>query len=104
MGSTLRVPILVSNDLPNLAAEIETALGVTFLAAVADRDAEPFEAVGRPKRLALVLGDEAQGVEPEWVERCARSITIPMPGGASSLNVSNAAAILMYHFTKPTSS
>lgn len=100
MGSTLRVPILVSNDLPALVDEIQTALCVTVLAAVADRDAEPFEAVGRPRRLALVLGDEAEGVAPEWVARCARSITIPMPGGASSLNVSTAAGILLYHFTK----
>ena len=102
MGSALRVPILISRELPAVAAEIEAALGATFLAAVADRDAEPFEAVDRPRRVALVLGDEDQGVEPEWVERCSRSITIPMPGGASSLNVSTAAAILLYHFRKPT--
>ena len=104
MGSTLRVPILVSNQLPTLADEIEAALGLTFLAAVADRDAEPFEAAGRPRRLALILGDEAEGVDPEWVARSARAITIPMPGGANSLNVSTAAAILLYHFTKRTRS
>ncbi|MDR3620847.1 MAG: RNA methyltransferase [Paludisphaera borealis] len=104
MGSALRVPILVSDRLPELAAEIQTALGVTFLAAEAERGSTPFEAVDRPRRVALVLGDEDQGVEPEWVARCARSITIPMPGGASSLNVSTAAAILLYHFTKPAAS
>ena len=103
MGSTLRVPILVSNHLPMLADEIKSTLRATFMAAVADRDAVPFESVGRPDRIALVLGDEAEGVDPEWVARCERSITIPMPGGASSLNVSTAAAILLYHFTKRSS-
>jgi tRNA G18 (ribose-2'-O)-methylase SpoU len=99
MGAALRVPIVASDRLPELASEIEAERGLTFLAAVADRSAEPFEAAGRPDRLALVLGDEDRGIEPEWVARCSRSITIPMPGGASSLNVSTAAAILLYHFT-----
>lgn len=103
MGSTLRVPILISHHLPAVAEEIESTLGATFLAAVADRDAVPFESVGRPDRLALVLGDEAEGVDAEWIARCTHAITIPMPGGASSLNVSTAAAILLYHFTKRTS-
>lgn len=100
MGSALKVPILVPDDLAAVAAEIQADLGATFLAAVADRIAVSFEEVGRPRRLALVLGDEDQGVDPEWVARCNVSVTIPMAGGASSLNVSTAAAILMYHFTK----
>jgi tRNA G18 (ribose-2'-O)-methylase SpoU len=102
MGGALRVPIVASDRLPELASEIEAERGLTLLAAVADRSAEPFESAGRPARLALVLGDEDRGVEPEWLARCSRSITIPMPGDASSLNVSTAAAILLYHFTRPS--
>ena len=37
-------------------------------------------AVARPDRLGLVLGDEDQGIEPEWLERCCRKVTIAMRG------------------------
>ena len=99
MGSALRVPIVVVEDLLGLAAEMESVLRVEFFAAVAG-DAEPFEGVPSPARLGLVLGDEDRGVDPAWVARCSRSITIPMSGKASSLNVSTAAAILLYHFSR----
>ncbi|MDG3006455.1 TrmH family RNA methyltransferase [Paludisphaera mucosa] len=99
MGSALRVPIIVADDLLGLASELESGLGVAFLAAVAD-DGEPFGLVDPPRRLGLVLGDEDRGVDADWLRRCSRAITIPMPGKASSLNVSTAAAILLYHFTR----
>ncbi len=102
MGSALRVPIYVSNDLLGLATELEKSLGMSFMAAVAEADAEPFESVATPHRLGLVLGDEDQGVDRAWQERCSHLITIPMRGRASSLNVSTAAAVLLYHFTRRT--
>lgn len=43
---------------------------------------------------ALVLGSEAEGLTPAW--RDARPVSIPMLGAADSLNVSIAAAILLY--------
>lgn len=97
MGSTLRAPILVADDLLGLSRELGEALGMSFWAAVANDSGAPFESLARPRRLGLVLGDENEGVDADWITRCDRSITIPMPGGASSLNVSTAAAILLYH-------
>ncbi|AMV36821.1 TrmH family RNA methyltransferase [Planctomyces sp. SH-PL62] len=100
MGSTLRVPIVVADDLLGLASELESALGVGFLAAVADDHATPFGRVEIPSRVGLVLGDEDRGVDPDWLARCRHAVTIPMNGRASSLNVSTAAAILLYHFSR----
>ncbi|WP_165247976.1 TrmH family RNA methyltransferase [Paludisphaera soli] len=100
MGSALRVPILVADDLLGLATEFEANLGVAFLAAVAEAAATPFGRVPIPARVGLVLGDEDRGVDPEWVSRCREAITIPMSGRASSLNVSTAAAILLYHLSR----
>lgn len=102
MGSVLRVPILVSNDPLALSRELGETLGLSFWAAVADEGAAPFESLAPPRRLALVLGDEHEGVDADWIARCDQSITIPMPGGASSLNVSTAAAILLYHLARRT--
>jgi tRNA G18 (ribose-2'-O)-methylase SpoU len=101
MGATLRLPIIVSDRLEDLADRLGSDLDVAFWAAVADPSAPSFDAEPRPPRLALVVGDEDRGVDPEWIRRCRRSITIRMRAGASSLNVSVAAGILLYHFTRP---
>ncbi len=100
MGSVLRLPVIVSDRLDALAAQLVTDLDVEFWAAVADPSAASFETKRRPDRLALVLGDEDQGVGSDWLNRCRRTITIPMRTGASSLNVSVAAGILLYHLTR----
>jgi tRNA G18 (ribose-2'-O)-methylase SpoU len=100
MGSALRVPVILSDDLETLIDGLKSEHGVEVWAAVADRDAVPFESVERPKRLALVLGDENDGVDPAWVARSHRAITIPMRPGASSLNVSVAAGILLHHLCR----
>ena len=102
MGSVLRLPVIVSDRLDVLAAQLVTDLGVEFWAAVADLRGSSFETERRPDRLALVLGDEDQGVDRDWLDRCRRTITIPMRSGASSLNVSVAAGILLYHLTRPS--
>ena len=49
--------------------------------------------------VALVLGSEARGASA-GVRRLARALTIPMVGGAESLNVAMAGAILLYERTR----
>ena len=60
----------------------------------------PFVDVRRPQRLGLVLGDEHEGIDADWLALCRRAITIPMRPGASSLNVAVAAGILVYHYSR----
>jgi tRNA (guanosine-2'-O-)-methyltransferase len=50
-------------------------------------------------RLAVVLGNERDGIHPELRAACKRSVRIPMRGFAESLNVSVTAAILLEHAT-----
>ena len=45
---------------------------------------------------AIVVGREDLGVSDEWLEAADRRILIPMKGRADSLNVSAAAAVLLY--------
>lgn len=49
---------------------------------------------GRP--VALVLGNEEQGLAEETVSACAARVTLPGSGLVESLNVSVAAAVLMH--------
>lgn len=50
--------------------------------------------------VALVIGNEGSGISRLVREKCDYCISIPMVGKISSLNASNAAAILMYEVRK----
>jgi tRNA G18 (ribose-2'-O)-methylase SpoU len=101
MGSSLTVPVIVCEQLGAIADKLVGRDRIVLLGAVTDPAAEPFDAVVRPDRLGLVLGEEDQGIEPEWLKRCSRKITIPMRPGAGSLNVAVAAGILLHALTRP---
>ena len=45
---------------------------------------------------AIVLGSEGEGVSRLVREKCDYTVSIPMRGGVNSLNVSTAAAVLLY--------
>jgi TrmH family RNA methyltransferase len=44
----------------------------------------------------LVLGAESSGVSDYWLHAADQRIKIPMRGEADSMNVSNAAAVMIY--------
>jgi tRNA G18 (ribose-2'-O)-methylase SpoU len=114
MGNVLTLPIVCSRDLKadlqRLRSEWQVQLAATV---VENRDptdgdedvgvqaTETVESLGdavRPARLALLFGNEANGLGTEWLDLCDRRLTIPMRA-ADSLNVAIAAGIFLYHFT-----
>lgn len=101
MGTSLRLPVVVSGDLEHDVGRLEAEWGFELVATVLDPAAEPLDASPRPERLALFLGSESEGLEPDWIERCGRRVTIPMRPGAESLNVAVAAGIFLHHYTRP---
>ncbi len=102
MGAALRLPVIALERPLEAADRLGGPAGLELIAAVADPAAEPFEQVPRPRRVGLVLGDEHEGIGPDWLARCHRAVTIPMRSGANSLNVAVAAGILIYHFARPS--
>jgi tRNA G18 (ribose-2'-O)-methylase SpoU len=100
MGTALRLPVLASEDLSRDLDRLTGELGFQLAASVVDPSAESLSGFRRPERLALLLGSEGDGLEPEWVARCHRQVTIPMRPGAESLNVAVAAGILLYHLSR----
>jgi RNA methyltransferase, TrmH family len=68
---------------------------VRVVAARPDGGALPWE-VDLTGAIALVLGNEAEGLGERWVGDEVIGVRIPMLGVADSLNVSVAAAILLY--------
>jgi|SRR5687767_2462160 len=100
MGTVFRLPLAQSDDLQRDLARLKAEWGVELAATVLDEDAEPLETATRGPKLGLLFGGEAQGLEPPYVRACDRGVTIPMRMGTDSLNVSVAAGIFLYHFTK----
>jgi tRNA (guanosine-2'-O-)-methyltransferase len=73
--------------------------GQTLVAAVADGELEP-EALTQLDRVCIVLGNEREGIRPELLARCDRTVRVPMRGFVESLNVSVTGAILMHAATR----
>lgn len=46
--------------------------------------------------ILLVVGNEARGIPQEWVDQCALTMSLPMPGGVESLNAAVAGSIALY--------
>ncbi len=51
-----------------------------------------------PCKLALVVGNEVDGVSQEVLDLCDQAIDIPMAGWANSLNVTTALGVVLYSF------
>jgi tRNA G18 (ribose-2'-O)-methylase SpoU len=100
MGSVFKQTILTSNDLQRDLTVLRGPGGVELVAAVIDSTAESLERFAWAPRSALLLGNEAHGLEPGLVALCERRVTIGMHGGTDSLNVAQAAAILLYEMTR----
>ena len=70
----------------------------TWLAA---RGGEPVDALAPVAgSVALVIGNEGQGVREAWRAREHRAVSVPMRPGAESLNAAVAAGILLYELTR----
>lgn len=55
----------------------------------------------RPKgKVALLLGNEIDGIYPEYRSQCDSIVEIPMHGHKESFNVSVAAGIALYHLSR----
>lgn len=50
-----------------------------------------------PQNLALIVGRETEGLEPEILAKCHLTLEIPMLGKKESFNVVQAAAMALYH-------
>lgn len=50
-----------------------------------------------PSKIALVLGREVEGLEPDIMKLCEYAVEIPMFGSKESFNVVQAAAMALYH-------
>ncbi len=48
------------------------------------------------KNMLLIVGSEAHGIPPAWIDQCEEKLTLPMPGRVESLNAAVAGSIALY--------
>ena len=95
-GATELVPILkVSNLVETLKAfQKEEYRAVACEARERSQSLNAFEF---PNKMVLVLGSEGKGIQPLLSKTCDFYLSIPMLGAIDSLNVSQAAAVILSH-------
>jgi tRNA G18 (ribose-2'-O)-methylase SpoU len=98
MGTVFHLPIVQSESIARDLHEMKERWGVERVATVLDEDAEPLREAKRAARMAVLFGNEAQGLAEGIVKLCDRKVTIPMKRGTDSLNVAVAAGVVLYHF------
>lgn len=94
MGSLFHLPVATNVSRETFVRFAERQ-GVKIFAAAVEPTANLHFSVDYREPAAIVLGQEGSGASPEILE-AAQSIYIPMVGQAESLNVSAAAAVLLY--------
>jgi TrmH family RNA methyltransferase len=93
-GAVFRVPVVAGGDAGEVLDQL-AAWGLRRLAAVA-RDGEDYASADLTAPVALVLGNEAQGLPGPLGSALDGRISIRMAGKAESLNVGMAAAVLCF--------
>ena len=101
MGSLARVPVKRLSLEPLLRTWRNA--GIPLWAT--DMEGTPLAQTQAPETLAVVLGNEGRGLSPEVRALCTAVVTIPrVSPGAESLNVANAAGIVLYELRRTVQS
>jgi TrmH family RNA methyltransferase len=95
MGAHFALALVES---PDLAASM-SRFGGRILCTVPNGGA-PVGTADLSGRIGWLLGAEGQGVSAPLAAAAALKVSIPMPGGAESLNVAAAAAICFYELSR----
>lgn len=94
-GSRKWVEVTLHDDLETAAASLHSA-GFRIVAAHPGTRARDYRDEDYTGRLALLLGAELDGLSEEALRLADAHVSIPMEGMVSSLNVSVAAALILY--------
>jgi TrmH family RNA methyltransferase len=83
----------------DVAAPVSRTGTVQIVGATGDASV-PVDAVDLTRPTVLVFGNEATGLTSQYRDQCDLLVRIPMQGGADSINVACAAAVLLYEMDR----
>jgi len=85
-----------SPDLESVITQLKEG-GFTLAAIEQTKNSIALPSYNPPGKLALIVGREVEGIEPEALAMCDQILEIPMHGQKESFNVVQAAAMVLYH-------
>lgn len=93
LGCVFTVPIAIGSakNVLDFLKEKKISVFCTALSA-----SKPYHQINFKLPSALVMGTEATGLSPVWLENSSQNIIIPMKGIVDSMNVSVSTAIVVY--------
>lgn len=94
LGAETSVPFERYDDPPIAALKSQ---GFTIVGLEQDERSINLREYSPPQKVALLLGNEIDGIYPELRKECDTIVEIPMQGTKESFNVSVAAGIALYH-------
>lgn len=95
MGSIFTVPILIEDDITGLIHYLKDN-NYSIISSYLQTE-DRYDQIDYRGPVAIVIGNEANGVSEEIIKLSDKYAKIPIWGKAESLNVGVAAGILMYH-------
>ena len=98
-GSLFRMPVVFMDSEEELL-EFTSAAGKKLVATCFDTDLYYYD-VNLKENIALIIGNEGNGISETLIASSDVKIKIPMHGNIESLNASVAAGILMYEAVRP---
>ncbi len=99
-GALLDLPFCIHPRSADLASELIDA-GFTLIGATMDGvDLKKYGKIEQKDKVALFLGNEGEGISPKVAKKLDLKVSINMENDFNSLNVSAAAAILIYQLKR----
>lgn len=97
-GALTRIPVCRVGSIRNTLKTLQMN-GFTCVAATEHSSKLMYDAdLTRP--VVLVMGNEEKGISKEVLKMCDEQVAIPMIGSTESLNVSSAAAVLLFEIVR----
>lgn len=96
-GAIEKVPVVRVTNISQTIEQLKEKGVWIFATAMAGEDMRTWNSEGA---IAIIIGNEGQGVSPKVIASADGTITIPMTGTIQSLNASVAAGVLMYEVAR----
>ena len=99
LGALDYVPTAHYDSALDAVADLQSRC-VSVFALETTSHSKPYTAVDFPRPVALVLGNEALGIDREVLAACDELIEIPVFGYKNSLNVASACAVVLFEILR----
>jgi len=99
LGATEMIPSEYYDTTMEAIEELKEK-GIPIYSVELTPDAQNFQDIKYPPKVALIFGHEKRGVDEEILKKVDKTVYIPMRGKKESLNVANCASIMLYEITR----